>query len=266
MPKPVTFQGASNFKAELFALDITKRFRGLSADGYYKGYGSELSCQAVLNAGYFFHIGTGAALVQGRMILNESETSFFWGSPSNGQVGAIILTIQTSPTNPSNCVSFSVRYASTLAGITLTQQDVNAINADSSNKTYEVILYKFNVSNGGPQNITRVLPAIDDVGQYCHCIFVQLNDYTPIYINLILPSPTAISTFNSLYAALRYLQPTDEKPYISCNGANSSYYSALYEISADAYNAKIYVSDTTIHSIEFTSSDVRKIRDGVIEL
>jgi len=271
MPKPVTFQGASNFKAELFALDVSKRFRGLTPNGYYKGYGSELSCVAVLNAGYFFYISTGAALIQGRIILNDAQYGLFWGNPSANQVGAIILKIQTRPANPANCVSFRVAYASTLAGITLTQENVNSFDADTINKTYEVILYKFTVgySGGGglqPQNLERVLPAIDDVGYYLHRVFIQLTDYTPVYVDFLIPSAEAISNFGSLYAALRKTQPTDTKPYIACVGSNNAYYSAFYEISAAQYEAKIYVSDTTIHSREIIESDILQIRDSVFVL
>ena len=44
MIKPITFQGAVNFKASLYALEIRSRFIDQSsANGYFKNYGQELA-------------------------------------------------------------------------------------------------------------------------------------------------------------------------------------------------------------------------------
>ena len=68
--KPVTYQGASNFKSNLYALEIKSRFIDQTkANGYYKGYGEEL---AAIVAGNVVTVRSGALLVQGR--LNEIET------------------------------------------------------------------------------------------------------------------------------------------------------------------------------------------------
>ena len=65
MIKPVTFQGISNFKANLYALEVKSRFIDqANANGYYKNYGSELAAVVI---GETIQVGTGAFVVQGRM-------------------------------------------------------------------------------------------------------------------------------------------------------------------------------------------------------
>ena len=71
--KPVTFQGAENFKANLYALEVRSRFVDQGkADGYYAGYGNELSATVASNT---IKIGSGAFVVQGRMCEVENSES-----------------------------------------------------------------------------------------------------------------------------------------------------------------------------------------------
>jgi len=58
--KPVTYQGVFNFAANLYALEVKSRFIDQNkANGYYKGYGSELAATVV---GQQIQIGTGAVV------------------------------------------------------------------------------------------------------------------------------------------------------------------------------------------------------------
>ena len=92
MIKPVTYQGVFNFAANLYALEVKSRFIDQSkANGYYKGYGTELAATVV---GQQIKIDTGAFVVQGRM--NE-VTSPEILSPQifDGFVGYVCARVET---------------------------------------------------------------------------------------------------------------------------------------------------------------------------
>ena len=66
MIKPVTFQGQSNFNANLYALEVKSRFIDQNnAHGYYLNYGDELAASVV--GGNQIQVGTGAFVVCARM-------------------------------------------------------------------------------------------------------------------------------------------------------------------------------------------------------
>ncbi len=157
MIRPVTFYGASNFKANLYALEVKSRFLIQSkADGYYQGYGDEINAVA---SGNTVTIKSGALLIQGR--LNEIEGSeIVTVAATNGQVGYIIARIETYRPDDTNNCTITARVGSTLSSITLTQQDTYQRAAESQNKIYELPLYSFNYTNGTVTNLVKLIEPI----------------------------------------------------------------------------------------------------------
>ena len=158
--KPVTYQGASNFKSNLYALEIKSRFIDQTkANGYYKGYGEEL---AAIVAGNVVTVRSGALLVQGR--LNEIETGgeAVAVTIQNGYVGYILARIETyHPDDTENC-TLVARTGATLASIALTQDDTYQRTAESENKVYELPLYSFSMSGGAITNLVKLITAVEE--------------------------------------------------------------------------------------------------------
>ncbi|MBR2329854.1 MAG: hypothetical protein IKA40_01270 [Clostridia bacterium] len=158
--KPVTYQGASNFKSNLYALEIKSRFIDQTkANGYYKGYGEEL---AAIVAGNVVTVRSGALLVQGR--LNEIETGgeAVTVTIQNGYVGYILARIETyHPDDTENC-TLVARTGATLASIALTQDDTYQRTAESENKVYELPLYSFSMAGGAITNLVKLITAVEE--------------------------------------------------------------------------------------------------------
>ena len=158
--KPVTYQGASNFKSNLYALEVKSRFIDQTkANGYYKGYGDEL---AAIVSGNVVTVRSGALLVQGR--LNEIETGgeAVTVTIQNGYVGYILARIETyHPDDTENC-TLVARTGATLASISLTQDDTYQRSAESENKVYELPLYSFKMSGGTITNLVKLVTAVEE--------------------------------------------------------------------------------------------------------
>lgn len=172
MIKPITFQGAVNFKASLYALEIRSRFIDqANANGYFKNYGQEL---AMMNSSpNTITIGTGAFCVQGRMAeVTSQEVLTIDYSTDNGtheilyNVGYVIAKIQTFQLNSENNCSLLVRLGSSFASLNsgLTQMDTYSYDSDNVNKIYELPIYSFSIdsSTGELTNITKLIQPIDD--------------------------------------------------------------------------------------------------------
>ena len=158
--KPVTYQGVSNFKSNLYALEVKSRFIDQSAaNGYYKGYGNELAPTASSNV---ITIGSGAFLVQGR--LNEIDTGgeAVTVTIQNGYVGYVCARIETyHPDDTENC-TLVVKTGASLGAITFTRDDTYQRTAESENKVYELPLCSFSMSGGKVTNLVRVITAIEE--------------------------------------------------------------------------------------------------------
>jgi hypothetical protein len=172
MIKPITFQGAVNFKASLYALEIRSRFIDqANANGFFKNYGQEL---AMINSSpTTITIGTGAFCVQGRMaevtsqeVINIDYSSNMGGHELVNNVGYVIAKIQTYQLNSENNCSFLVRIGSSFSSLNsgLTQMDTYSYDSDSANKIYELPIYSFeiDVATGELANITKLIQPIDD--------------------------------------------------------------------------------------------------------
>lgn len=163
MLKAVTFKAAQNFKANLYALEVRSRFTDQNnANGYYNGYGNSLSAAVVGTSG--IKIGSGAFVVQGRMVeVISSETVSI--AYQEGKVGYIVCRIETCPaTNAENC-SLVARVGSSLAGISLTQENTYAYESESTNKVYELPLYSFAMQNSAITSVTRVIEPITEFAE-----------------------------------------------------------------------------------------------------
>ena len=160
MLKAVTFRAEQNFKSNLHALEVKSRFIGQSnANGFYIGYGEELSATVIGTSG--IKIGSGAFLVQGRMIeIVSSETVSI--AYEEGKVGYIVCRIETNPAgNAENC-TLTARTAATLSDISLTKEDVYAYNSEDTNKVYELALYSFGMQNTEINNVVKLISGIRD--------------------------------------------------------------------------------------------------------
>ena len=158
--KPVTYQGVTNFKANLYALEVKSRFIDQSsANGYYKGYGDELAATVSSNT---ITIGSGAFLIQGR--LNEIET----GGESveveiqNGYVGFVCARIETyRPDDTENC-TLVVKTGANAESISFTQEDTYAKTAETENKVYEYPLYAFSMANGRINIVAKTISPVEE--------------------------------------------------------------------------------------------------------
>ncbi len=161
MIRPVTFKAAKNFKANLYALEVKSRFIDqTAANGYYSGYGNELSATTVGTSG--ITIGSGALLVQGRMLeIVSSETVSV--TYSAGKVGYIICRIETSPAEGVVNCSLISRTGTTLSAITLTRENTYIYESEETNKVYELPIYSFSMANSAISNVVKLVSAIGEI-------------------------------------------------------------------------------------------------------
>ena len=158
--KPVTFQGVTNFKSNLYALEVKSRFIDQNkADGYYSGYGQELAASI---SGSTVTVGSGAFLVQGRQVEIETGGESVSVEIRNGYYGYIIARIETFRPSDNACCSIISKTGASLASITLTQQDTYARVAETENRVYELPLFSFYMTGGNITNLTKVITAIQE--------------------------------------------------------------------------------------------------------
>lgn len=198
MIKPVTYQGVFNFKANLYALEVKSRFIDQSkADGYYKGYGDELSATIV---GQSIRIGTGAFVVQGRM--NEvTAAETVTPQMTNGYVGYVVARIETyHPSDEENC-SFVAYVGTSLDAIPLVKDDIYSAESETVNKVYELPIYSFAISGGSITNLQKVISAVED--------YAKINQ-------------TVVSALSTAQDALGTAQSAETKAQLAIDTANEA--------------------------------------------
>lgn len=198
MIKPVTYQGVFNFKANLYALEVKSRFIDQSkADGYYKGYGDELSATIV---GQSIRIGTGAFVVQGRM--NEvTAAETVTPQMTNGYVGFVVARIETyHPSDEENC-SFVAYVGTSLDAIPLVKDDIYSAESETVNKVYELPIYSFAISGGSITNLQKVISAVED--------YAKINQ-------------TVVSALSTAQSALGTAQSAETKAQLAVDTANEA--------------------------------------------
>lgn len=162
MIKPVTFQGQSNFNANLYALEVKSRFIDQSnAHGYYLNYGDELAASVV--GGNQIQVGTGAFVVCARMaeitapeILRPQIFDTF--------KGYVVARIETyHPADELNVTLIAkVQTSWEALNRELEQNDVYAAEADNVNTAYELPIYSFEISGTQIVNLTRLIKPVCD--------------------------------------------------------------------------------------------------------
>lgn len=158
--KPVTFQGEENFKSNLYALEVKSRFIDQThADGYYKGYGDELAATAKTGA---ITVGSGALVVQGRMIEIETGGADCAVDVSTNRVGYVCVRIETYHLTDSDNVTLVSKLDASLSAITFTQQDTYAAVSETVNRIYELPIYSFAVQNGIITNLVKLINPVED--------------------------------------------------------------------------------------------------------
>ena len=162
MIKPVTFQGQSNFNANLYALEVKSHFIDQNnAHGYYLNYGDELAANVV--GGNQIQVGTGAFVVCARMaeitapeILRPQIFDTF--------KGYVVARIETyHPADELNVTLIAkVQTSWEALNRELEQNDVYAAEADNVNTAYELPIYSFEISGTQIVNLTRLIKPVCD--------------------------------------------------------------------------------------------------------
>ena len=162
MIKPVTFQGQSNFNANLYALEVKSHFIDQNnAHGYYLNYGDELAANVV--GGNQIQVGTGAFVVCARMaeitapeILRPQIFDTF--------KGYVVARIETyHPADELNVTLIAkVQTSWEALNRELEQNDVYSAEADNVNTAYELPIYSFEISGTQIVNLTRLIKPVCD--------------------------------------------------------------------------------------------------------
>lgn len=163
MVEGVTYQSKKKFSAGLYALEVKSRFIDQNhADGFYKGFGEELSASATGNV---ITLGTGAFLVQGRMnVVTEAERVVVSAAHA-GKKGMLVAHINTfQPDSGEYCVLQPLFDTSVEAiKARLKRENTYAAEADTSNRVYEFPLFTFDVGeNGTVLNLVKEIKPIED--------------------------------------------------------------------------------------------------------
>lgn len=163
MIEGITYQSKKKFSAGLYALEVKSRFIDQKhADGYYKGFGEELSASATGNV---ITLGTGAFLVQGRMnIVTESERVIVSAAHA-GKKGMLVAHINTfQPDSGEYCV-LQTFFDTSVEAIKsrLKHENTYEAEADTSNRVYELPLFAFDIGeNGTVSNLVKEIKPIED--------------------------------------------------------------------------------------------------------
>lgn len=143
MIKGIVFHGRKEFQAEYYATEIKNRSRlNNQDDGYYKGFGNELSYSLVGNT--TFRVNSGLFLVQGRQCVVVPGTTEDIEIPvqNSKKYGFIIARIKTFVSSGENV---EITYKLSDSGRpNLVQQDTYNISPDF-NAIYELPLYSFTI-------------------------------------------------------------------------------------------------------------------------
>lgn len=241
MIRPVTFKAAKNFKANLYALEVKSRFIDqTAANGYYSGYGNELSATTVGTSG--ITIGSGALLVQGRMLeIVSSETVSI--TYSAGRVGYIICRIETSPAEGVVNCSLISRTGTTLSAITLTRENTYIYESEETNKVYELPIYSFSMDNSAISNVVKLISAIGEIAAV-----------KAIADNAKLTADTAKNTADTA-------KSTADAAKTTANTASTSASSALL-IAEKSGVKRQYIPNSELNNTSSGGSIVLKLLDG----
>ena len=241
--KPVTFQGVTNFKSNLYALEVKSRFIDQNkADGYYSGYGQELAASI---SGSTVTVGSGAFLVQGRQVEIETGGESVSVEIRNGYYGYIIARIETFRPSDNACCSIISKTGASLASITLTQQDTYARVAETENRVYELPLFSFYMTGGNITNLTKVITAIQeatDVRNMVNDAVSTANAASQNASAAVSTANAANTTANAASATANTAATNANTAVTKANEAKTSAASAVSTANAAATNANTAVT------------------------
>lgn len=223
MIKPITFQGTVNFKASLYALEVRSRFIDQThANGFYKNYGQELNKVNVTTSS--ITIGTGAFLVQGRMMEITSNETVSIPITKNYK-GYIIVSIETYQLNQENNCKLTVKTASSFAMLdaALIQEDTYSYDADTSNKKYEYPIYSFEIDeNSSITNVTKLIEPIDDYNKVYEYVKNALKHMDDLEQQIVEKQGTKVSKNGQYIGEYVTDNVIESQDKIRISGGNSS--------------------------------------------
>lgn len=227
MIKPVTFQGQSNFNANLYALEVKSRFIDQNnAHGYYLNYGDELAASVV--GGNQIQVGTGAFVVCARMaeitapeILRPQIFDTF--------KGYVVARIETyHPADELNVTLIAkVQTSWEALNRELEQNDVYAAEADNVNTAYELPIYSFEISGTQIVNLTRLIKPV--------CDYATMK---AIVDNALATAQNAVTTANAAVDTSNDARTKAAAAVTTANGANAKSDNAVATANTAKTNAQ----------------------------
>lgn len=259
MIKPVTFQGQSNFNANLYALEVKSRFIDQNnAHGYYLNYGDELAASVV--GGNQIQVGTGAFVVCARMaeitapeILRPQIFDTF--------KGYVVARIETyHPADELNVTLIAkVQTSWEALNRELEQNDVYAAEADNVNTAYELPIYSFEISGTQIVNLTRLIKPV--------CDYVTMK---AIVDNALATAQNAVTTANAAVDTSNDARTKAAAAVTTANGANTKSDNAVSVAGAAKKNADDALTtanglDAQIKSANATAADAVDTADAAAD-
>ena len=256
MIKPVTFQGQSNFNANLYALEVKSRFIDQNnAHGYYLNYGDELAANVV--GGNQIQVGTGAFVVCARMaeitapeILRPQIFDTF--------KGYVVARIETyHPADELNVTLIAkVQTSWEALNRELEQNDVYAAEADNVNTAYELPIYSFEISGTQIVNLTRLIKPV--------CDYATMK---AIVDNALATAQNAVTTANAAVDTSNDARTKAAAAVTTANGANTKSDNAVSVAGAAKKNADDALTtanglDAQIKSANATAADAVDTADA----
>lgn len=256
MIKPVTFQGQSNFNANLYALEVKSRFIDQNnAHGYYTGYGDELAATVV--GGNQIQVGTGAFVVCARMA-EITAPEMLRPQIFDGFKGYVVARIETYHPADEGNVTLVAKIQTSWEALNreLEQNDVYAADADNINTAYELPIYSFEISGTQIVKLTRLIKPVCDYAT----IKAIVDNALATAENAVTAANTAVTTSNDANAKAADAVTT-------ANGANAKSDNAVSVANAAAENATTALNtanglDAQIKSANETAATALDTADG----
>ena len=256
MIKPVTFQGQSNFNANLYALEVKSRFIDQNnARGYYTGYGDELAASVV--GGNQIQVGTGAFVVCARMA-EITAPEMLRPQIFDTFKGYVVARIETYHPADEGNVTLIAKVQTSWEALDreLEQNNVYAAEADNVNTAYELPIYSFEISGTQIVKLTRLIKPV--------CDYATMK---AIIDNALATSENAVTTANNAVATSNDANAKATAAVSTANGANTKSENAVSVANAAATNANEALEtanglDAQIKSANATAADAVETADS----
>ena len=256
MIKPVTFQGQSNFNANLYALEVKSRFIDQNnAHGYYTGYGDELAATVV--GGNQIQVGTGAFVVCARMA-EITAPEMLRPQIFDGFKGYVVARIETYHPADERNVTLVAKIQTSWEALDreLEQNDVYAAEADNINTAYELPIYSFEISGTQIVKLTRLIKPV--------CDYATIK---AIVDNALAAANNAVKSANNAVETSNDANTKAAGAVKTADGANVKSDNAVKTANAAAANATTALNtanglDAQIKSANETAAGALETADG----